>query len=1193
MTSLQPSDYYEHDVRKEYVVDVFGRMEDGKTACVRIKGFKPFFYVKSDKAIPGGIRVRAYDVLAGFNGLTTTEVWKVSTDTKADWMKRWKELNGKHILYETNIPPFLRLFHACHLNPGSPFLFKGTRTSIPCDPETEVPLFHVDAFFQCDYTQIQPAPPSLNIPMKVACYDLEMYSESGLFPSAVRGDPIIQMGISYRWSDNLLNPIRKRVFVVGDVSPSDDPACEFVPCADEKEMLRKFAKEIRTQNPDVMCGYNTFGFDDGYMEDRCAQLGITDEIDFTRNRVMTYDDGELKTKFSERKTFELASGKYDLRYLALRGRLGLDLLLNMRREHSLDSFTLDNVASVFLKDKVLQYERTGDNGYVISSKSTRGLCVGNYVRFDIVGNTADPYRDGEKFLVTGVSPKNFVIRCSSSLFTDLDDKQRKSLEWCFSKDDVDHEELFQLHANGGPQGRARIAKYCIQDCDLVLTLMAKLDTLVNARGMADVCKVPMDYVLRRGQGIKIFSAVLYYASQRNQILRTQESIDIETSYEGAVVISPKIGMYLDQPISVLDFNSLYPTNMIAYNISPDTLVSVRVYDAEGRLVKSACEGATPEQLQTYRDVGWVIEEIEYDNKVEKVVVGKTRCFYVQPAPNTDMSVGLIPKTLDIFLKRRKEFKTKMEDTEQYDEAQRSVYNGLQLAYKVVANSVYGQTGSQTSPIRKLCVAASTTAAGRKMLYFAKSIVESEFGATVVYGDSVAHYTPVTIRQGGQIAIVGVEELGRQGEWKPTVDGEKEYCELSGVESWTEDGWTTLHRIIRHRLAPHKKMVRVRFSSQHHPNHPYSWIDVTDDHSMLYADKTPVSPRDLKVGDTLLCGTPGNVLRVTEAPSELLGYSDFVYDLTTDNHHFQAGPFDLIVHNTDSIFIKFPTKELVESIRMGIEAGERISSLSRRPYKIAYEKTFYPFILFCRKRYVGMMYEEDPSPAKAKRKSMGIVLKRRDNAPIVKDVYGGALDILIQEQDIQKAQTFVEQMLLKILENRIPLEKYIITKSLRDDYKMPGQIAHRVLADRMAERDPGTAPRVGDRVPYVYVAENKDNAKQGDRIEHIDYVRKHGLTPDAQFYITNQVQNPVAQLFALCIEELEGYKPPAKPYDRMMATYLEKYGGDEEEATKKVLDAKEKQLEDLMFLGAPAFRSLVNRIVHNTRDLHHYFTTTKR
>jgi DNA polymerase delta subunit 1 len=388
-----------------------------------------------------------------------------------------------------------------------------------------------------------------------------------------------------------------------------------------------------------------------------------------------------------------------------------------------------------------------------------------------------------------------------------------------------------------------------------------------------------------------------------------------------------------------------------------------------------------------------------------------------------MTVGVLPKTLDILLKKRKEFKEKMEDTN-YDEAQRSVFNGLQLAYKVVANSVYGQTGSRTSPIRKLCVAACTTAAGRKALGLAKHIVETEFGAQVIYGD------------------------------------------------------------------------------------------------------------------------------------------------------------------TDSIFIKFPTQDLAESIRLGIAAGRRITEQCRRPYKIAYEKTFYPFILFCRKRYVGMMYEEDAN-AKPKRKSMGIVLKRRDNAPIVKDVFGGALDVLLQEKNVRQAQDFVNRMLLKVLQNDVPLEKFIVSKSLRDDYKNPDQIAHRVLANRMADRDPGTAPKVGDRIQYIYVAENKSASKQGDRIEEVGYVRKNRLTPDTQFYITNQIQNPVAQLFALCIDQLDGYIDPRRPsYEDLYEQAFAKLG-DEEEATLAVLAKKEKQLDSLMFLGSPVLAKYIRKTTRGPLD--NFFT----
>ena len=1010
MVRLQPCDWHEHDTNGKFVVDVFGRTDTGTVACLRINGFKPYFYVRGTKPDLVGVtstKVQKYDVFAGFADLKTTEVWKVVCDTKAKMMDAVKISKGQ--LYESNLPGFMRFFHDRHINPASAIQFTEHRFTIPEDRETKEPLYNIDVFYQCDVDEVSAC--DAIIPLKVASYDLEMYSKSGLFPQAKKGDPIVQIGVSYRWSDKLMDPLRRVVFVVGSVDPSEDDT-EFVACKTEEDMLFKFAHEIRRQNPDVMCGYNTFGFDDAYIEDRCEELDILDLIDLSRVQSKTKKGDSWCVKFSETKKFELASGKYDLRFLTLRGRLGLDLLLNMRREHSLDSFKLDSVASVFLRDKVLDYA-----DHTVKTKSTRGLRVGNYVRFDLVGNTSDPYREGEKYRVTSMTAKSFTIECPDDLMSELSDAEKKSLEWTFTKDDVEPHELFRLHAEGGPAGRARIAKYCIQDCDLVLTLMSKLDTLVNARGMADVCKVPMEYVLRRGQGIKIFSAVVYYASQRDQILQTQHAIGDGDGYEGAIVLPPKIGMYLDQPISVLDFNSLYPTNMISYNLSPDTLVCEREFDAEGTKIRH--EGMKLEQLEALKEK-YVLEEVEYDTKDDKdVIIGKTICTFVQPNENP-MTVGVLPKTLDILLKKRKEFKEKMEDT-QYDEAQRSVFNGLQLAYKVVANSVYGQTGSRVSPIRKLCVAACTTAAGRKALGLAKRVVETEFGAEVIYGD------------------------------------------------------------------------------------------------------------------------------------------------------------------TDSIFIRFPTKDLAESIRLGIAAGKRITSQCRKPYKIAYEKTFFPFILFCRKRYVGLMYEEDAT-IKPKRKSMGIVLKRRDNAPIVKDVYGGALDMLLTEKDVRKAQRFVVDKLVDVLENRVPLEKFIVSKSLRDDYKNPGQIAHRVLADRMESRDAGTAPKVGDRLQFVFVAENKNKGKQGDRIEEVGYVREHGLTPDASFYITNQIQNPVAQLFALCITQLEGYVAPRRPsYTTMYEQLLEKHNGDEEEATRALLTKKEKQLDSLMFMGSPLLTKLLRKHTRGPMD----------
>lgn len=1021
MVVIQPCDWQESDIGfKTYVVDVFGRTPEDDVVKVRLTGFQPYFYIKYDESITTaelikrleakanerydknmkfyGLKItveQKLDAMNGFVGLQPLKVWKIVCPTLRLFKTVGKAAEKLFTTYETDLPPYIRMFHDMDISPASPISFEADEEEVESD-------VIVDLSYTVPYKSVVSCP-NEKVPMYLAAYDIEVYSESGMFPVSTNdGDEVIQIGVSFRYSDDMLNSYKRVVFVNGTVEKSKDPSIEFIPCRDEKDLLLKFEKCVRDENPDAICGFNTFGFDDGYIADRAKKNHIN--LFFGRMETDTWKDKECVE--TEKKKFELASGTFAVRYFKMPGRLPIDLLLSVRREQNLDSYKLDNVATTFLRDKVTKVERLDSRRIKVHTKNTRGLFTGNLVRFDLVGNTINPYQEGRKFPTELVEAKSFIVNTEDEILNDVDISK---LEWSFTKDDISAQDMFVSH-RGTPAQRAEVAKYCIQDCDLVLTLMAKLDTLVNARGMADVCRVPIQYIFLRGQGIKIYSAVVYNASKRNQIIMTQESVEGDTSYEGAIVLPPKIGMYLDQPVPVLDFNSLYPSNMIAYNLSPDTLVYAKRYDENG--TKKWQKGTDGKQ---FVDAGYRIDEIRYDVH-DELGNGRMVCGFAQPKDTDSRTVGLLPLTLDILLKKRKETRKLMEATE--DESQKSVLNGLQLAYKVVANSVYGQCGSKTSPIRSLEVAASTTAAGRDRIQDAKRIVETEFGGQVIYGD------------------------------------------------------------------------------------------------------------------------------------------------------------------TDSIFIKFATTNLEESMKLGQAAAERITSwINRKPYKIEYEKTFYPFILFCRKRYVGMMYEDDPT--KCKRKSMGIALKRRDNAPIVKDVFGGALDILMDKRDIRAAQKFVQEMLVQVMQNRIPLEKYVVTKQLRDDYKNPEQIAHRVLADRMEARDKGTAPQVGDRIPYVYVAARKDEKKQGDRIEHYDYVKEKNLKPDVEFYITNQIQNPVAQMFALAIDQLEGYIPKMN-YSKLLQQYLDE-DMDEEEATLAVLKQKEKQLDELLFIKSNYIQKALGKPIQQKLD----------
>jgi DNA polymerase elongation subunit (family B) len=255
----------------------------------------------------------------------------------------------------------------------------------------------------------------------------------------------------------------------------------------------------------------------------------------------------------------------------------------------------------------------------------------------------------------------------------------------------------------------------------------------------------------------------------------------------------------------------------------------------------------------------------------------------------------------------------------------------------------------------------------------------------------------------------------------------------------------------------------------------------------------------------------------------LGYvDDYVYDLETDTGNFQAGIGELIVKNTDSVFFNpniydidtnnIQTDKLMTAIQLGQLAGEMICKTLPEPEKQVYEKTLYPLILIAKKKYVGNLYEDNDTDFY--QKSMGIVLKRRDNAKIVKITVGGIVDCILNKRNNQLALDYTKDILKKILKGEYKIDKFIISKTLKSDYKNRNGIAHAVLADRIKERDPGNAPNINDRIQYVYVITKNKTKLQGDKIEDPKYVIENNLEIDYLHYITNQIKNPSMQFLEL-------------------------------------------------------------------------------
>jgi len=814
----------------------------------------------------------------------------------------------------------------------------------------------------------------------------------------------------------------------------------------EKEVLLAWTKLIQTENPDIIIGYNIFGFDYKFMFYRAKELRCLEKfLQLSRN----VEDICCKNIYTEKiemdeKNIKIASGDHKLSFIKMPGRVQIDMYNYFRREYNLTSYKLDYVSGHFIGDKVKKIEHNEmellDNSHTntcigfgnndsritkIYSKNLAGLKDGNFIHFEEIGHSTEYYKDGAKFEVCNVNEKlgTFIV-CDI-----VEPDMTKIVKWCLAKDDVSPQDIFRL-TNQGPSERSIVAKYCIQDCNLVHHILNKIDVITGFVEMAKLCSVPFEFLIMRGQGIKLFSFIAKKCREANTLIPVVERKN-DGGYEGAIVLDPKCGLYLDEPVACVDYSSLYPSSMISENISHDSKVWTREYDLDNNLigetgVKDVDGEFIYDNLPDYDYVDIEYDTYKYIRKTLKgaeikTKVGRKICRFAQFPDN---NLAIMPRILKDLLAARKatrasaKYKTiktsindyigmiiekddktttlkdkdgnikvienrsiqKIENT--YNDFMKNVLDKRQIAIKLTANSLYGQCGARTSSFYEKDVAASTTATGRKLLTYGKRVIEE------VYGNKI--------------------------------------CE-------------------------------TKYGKIH-------------------------------------------------------SHAEYIYG------------------DTDSVFMSFKLTDLdgnkivgkealKHTIELAKEAGALATQFLKAPHDLEYEKTFMPFCLLSKKRYVGMLYEEDPD--KCYRKSMGIVLKRRDNAPIVKDIYGGIIDILMKEQDVNKAIAFTKQCLQDMVDEKYPLEKLIITKSLRAFYKNPVQIAHKVLADRMGKRDPGNKPRPGDRIPFVYIQTKGKKVLQGDRIESPNYIIKHKpkIRPDYSFYITNQIMKPIQQVFALVLQDI--------------------------------------------------------------------------
>ena len=139
------------------------------------------------------------------------------------------------------------------------------------------------------------------------------------------------------------------------------------------------------------------------------------------------------------------------------------------------------------------------------------------------------------------------------------------------KEDVHHSIISTLQ-DGNSKTRNRLATYCLKDALLPLRISDKLKCIYNYVEMARVTGVPLSFLFKRGQQIRIKAQILKKLFDTDMIFpnyRTNAPSN-GIGYQGADVLKPKAGYY-NIPIVTLDFASLYPSIMISHNFCYSTL----------------------------------------------------------------------------------------------------------------------------------------------------------------------------------------------------------------------------------------------------------------------------------------------------------------------------------------------------------------------------------------------------------------------------------------------------------------------------------------------------------------------------------------------------------------------------------------------------------------------------------------------
>ncbi len=587
--------------------------------------------------------------------------------------------------------------------------------------------------------------------------------------------------------------------------------------------------------------------------------------------------------------------------------------------------------------------------------------------------------------------------------------------------------------------------------------------------------------------------------------------------------------------------------------------------------------------------------------------------------------------------------------------ERNCIDKKQGALKIYMNTFYGETGNHLSPFFLLQLAGGVTSAGQANIKLAANYAK-ENGFGIKYGDSVMPYTPIIIKKGENISIVTISHFD-DTTWNDYPEfmagdsnrSEKEYLCVPGIKIWTHNGWANIKKFIRHKTV--KKIYRIIT--------PTGLVDVTEDHSLLNLKYQCIKPSNCSVGDRILHSTPMIEIMKNETGTiatnqldaqinfitlqskgykvaikysndiystilyELYvphhdyitdiyvlheSYDGYVYDIETEFGTFHAGVGNIILKNTDSLYLTCPNKYFREcdykyisgdyskeefytamvkiSLRVIANFEQEINKFLEQNngtkfLKMENEGCNFPCLFLGKKKYFGIQHLNEVNFKPKKLYIKGIEVIKQGKSGIEKEIGNTIMRTAVSLDNELDIMDIVKNILYdSVTADRWKFEDFIQTSSWKPtkDNKSVQCFMKRMKArheielrenERLIEK--GLEPRElkysplepGERFSYVIVKENmifdlqgrKLNIKVGDIMEYAHIAKEENIEIDVVYYLIHYVIGICARF----ISSNDQFMPPESKISTMDDKKIDEYSV---KMAKKMLEDYVKNLSGI-------------------------------